>query len=93
MRFLFSYGLALVIILVLGAWLATGTLVVPGQGPGKGEMTVVEAIDGEDGGPVTTALRSTGLLKAEEHHEGPDPVLTIAQRREGRAACLASPAC
>lgn len=82
MRFLFSYGLALIIVLVLGAWLATGMLVVPGQGPGKGEVSIVEAIDGHDGGAVTTALQSTGLLKAEEHHEGPDPVLTIAQRQE-----------
>lgn len=82
MRRLYSYGLALLIVLGLGAWLATGTLVIPGQGPGNGEIRIVEAIDGEDGGPVATALQSAGLLKEEEHHAGPDPVLTIAQRQE-----------
>ena len=81
MRFLLSYGLALVIIVALGFWLSSGTLIIPGQGPGKGESTVAEAIDGEDGGAVTTAMQSTGLLKAEETHEGPDPALTIAERQ------------
>jgi multidrug efflux system membrane fusion protein len=81
MRFLFSYGLAIVIVLVLGAWLATGMLVTPGNGPGNGETPVLVALEGEDGGPVTQALEATGLVKP-EHEAGhdEDPTLTIAQR-------------
>lgn len=82
MQFIFSYGLAIVIVLVLGVWLATGMLVTPGNGPGNGETPVVVALEGEDGGPVTQALKSTGLVKPQDeaHHEGPDPTLTIAER-------------
>jgi multidrug efflux system membrane fusion protein len=83
MRFLFSYGLAIIIVLVLGVWLATGMLVTPGNGPGNGETPVLVAIEGEDGGPVTNAMETAGLVKPEDevvHNEGPDPHLTIAQR-------------
>src|SRR5687768_4378092 len=80
MRFLFSYGLAIIIVLVLGAWLATGMLVTPGNGPGNGETPVVVALEGEDGGPVTETLETTGLIKPEAEHEGADPHLTIAER-------------
>ncbi len=80
MRFIFSYGLALVIIVALGAWLATGVLVTPGNGPGNGEKPVVVALEGEDGGPITDALETTGLVKEEVEHEGVDPAMTIAQR-------------
>ena len=48
MRFLFSYGLALVIIVLIGVWMATGTLVLPGNGPGNGETPVVQVIEGKD---------------------------------------------
>jgi membrane fusion protein, multidrug efflux system len=82
MRFIFSYGLALVIVVLLAAWLATGSLVIPGMGPGKGETPVVQALEGKDGGPVTSALESTGLVKAEEHVDGPDPALSIAERQK-----------
>lgn len=81
MRFLFSYGLALVIIVLIGVWMATGTLVLPGNGPGNGETPVVEALEGKDGGPMTEALESSGLIKKEEADEGPDPALTIAERQ------------
>ncbi|MDB5612519.1 MAG: efflux transporter periplasmic adaptor subunit, partial [Devosia sp.] len=36
MRALFSYGVALLILVGIGGWLATGTLVVGGNGPGNG---------------------------------------------------------
>lgn len=81
MKFFVSYGLALVIVAVLAFWLATGTLVIPGRGPGNGEVSVAEAIEGQDGGPITQALESTGLVKPVEHHEGPDPELSIAERQ------------
>lgn len=91
MRFLFSYGLAIIIVLVLGAWLATGMLVTPGNGPGNGETPVVVALEGEDGGPVTQALETTGLIKPEAEPEGADPSLTIAER-EAESTGLQAPA-
>jgi multidrug efflux system membrane fusion protein len=82
MRRFFSLGLALLIVLGLGVWLGTGTLVIGGRGPGNGEMSVAEALDGHKDGPVNSALENAGLLKAEVHEEGPDPALTIAERQE-----------
>ena len=45
MRALFSYGAALVIVIIVGIWLGTGTLVQGGNGPGKGEKPVMSLID------------------------------------------------
>lgn len=81
MRALFSYGLALLILLGAGAWLATGTLVVGGSGPGNGEKPIVSVIEGKAHGPVATALGNAGVL-AEHHEPETDPALTIAQRNE-----------
>lgn len=80
MRAFYSYGLAGLIILVIGAWLGTGVLVIGGNGPGNGERPVVALFE-PDGGPVTDTLHESGL--AVEHHGSPggiDPHLTIAER-------------
>ena len=45
MRAIYSYGIALVIVLVLAVWLGTGILVNGGHGPGKGEKPVVSVIE------------------------------------------------
>lgn len=81
MRALFSYGLAFLILLGGGAWLATGTLVVGGNGPGKGEKPLISVIEGEEHGPLHNALAEAGML-AEHHAPITDPALTIAQRNE-----------
>jgi len=81
MRALFSYGLALLILLGAGAWLATGTLVVGGNGPGNGEKPIISVIEGQDHGPLATKLGEAGIL-AEHPHPATDPALTIAQRNE-----------
>jgi multidrug efflux system membrane fusion protein len=69
LRPLVSYGVAGLIVLVAGAWLATGTLVIGGRGPGNGERPLVSLIDKD-------------AKMAEVHHddERPDPHLTIAER-------------
>ncbi|KRB01301.1 hypothetical protein ASD83_07265 [Devosia sp. Root685] len=81
MRALFSYGLALLILLGAGAWLTTGTLVQGGNGPGNGEKPIVSVIEGEEHGPIHNALAGAGVL-AEHHAPEIDPALTIAQRNE-----------
>ena len=81
MRALKSYGLAAILLLGLGAWLLTGVLVQGGKGPEAGEKTVVAAIEGEDGGPLTKAVAATGMAKAVEHAEDTaDAALSIAER-------------
>ncbi|MHA6729924.1 efflux RND transporter periplasmic adaptor subunit [Devosia sp. A369] len=79
MRALFSYGVALLILLGIGGWLATGTLVVGGNGPGKGETKIISVIEGQENGPLATTLGEAGIL-AEHPHPETDPTLTIAQR-------------
>lgn len=79
MRALFSYGLAFAILVLAAGWLATGTLVVGGQGPGNGEKAIVSVLEGEENGPVATQLKEAGVL-AEPPHPEVDPELTIAQR-------------
>lgn len=68
MRAIYSYGVAGVILVAGAAWLATGTLVAGGNGPGNGERPIIPALhaDASAGG---------------EHAEGEiDPHLTIAER-------------
>lgn len=81
MRALFSYGLALLILLGAGTWLATGTLVQGGNGPGNGEKPIISVLEGQDHGPIHNALADAGVL-AEHHAPEVDPALTIAQRNE-----------
>lgn len=84
MRALFSYGLALLILLGAGAWLATGTLVVGGNGPGNGERPIISVIEGQDHGPLHTTLADAGVL-AEHAEPETDPHLSIAQRNEAQS--------
>ncbi len=81
MRALFSYGVALLLLIGIGGWLATGTLVVGGSGPGNGEKPIISVIEGQEDGPLHTTLADAGVL-AEPHHPETDPHLTIAQRNE-----------
>jgi len=81
MRAFFSYGVAFLIVVAAGAWLATGTLIQGGQGPGNGERHIVELVDGNKEGPVKTALENSGVLSESETHTDVDPHLTIAQRQ------------
>ena len=80
MRAIYSYGVALVIVLVLAVWLATGTLINGGHGPGNGEKPVVSLIE-KNGGPLTNAVEKSGINK-NVSSEGIDPAQTIAERTD-----------
>ncbi|HQZ12129.1 MAG TPA: efflux RND transporter periplasmic adaptor subunit [Devosia sp.] len=67
MRAIYSYGIAGLIILVIAAWLATGTFVAGGKGPGNGERAIIDI-----GGEHHAASDHPG--------ENVDPHLTIAER-------------
>ena len=60
MRAIYSYGIALVIVLLLAVWMATGTLVNGGHGPGNGEKPVVSLIE-KNGGPLTNTVEKSGV--------------------------------
>lgn len=80
MRALYSYGAALIIVVIVAVWLGTGTLIRGGQGPGLGEKPVISLIEPK-GGVLTDAAEKSGLeAKAEHDPSVPDPALTIAQR-------------
>ena len=49
MRALFSYGAALVIVIIIAVWLGTGTFIQGGKGPGLGEKPVVSLIEAKGG--------------------------------------------
>ena len=49
MKFISSYGVAFVLIAIVAGWLATGTFIQGGKGPGEGEKPIVELLLGDDG--------------------------------------------
>ena len=80
MRALTSYGIALILLVVIGLWMSTGLFVQGGNGPELGERRVIEVVEPE-GGILTSFVESTGL--AVEHHEpegAENPALSIAER-------------
>jgi multidrug efflux system membrane fusion protein len=83
MRAFYSYGVALLIVLIVAVWMGTGTLVIGGNGPGKGERPVVSLVE-KNGGPLTTLVADSGAdhPAAEGAEPAEDPALTIAQRND-----------
>ena len=81
MRAIYSYGVALIIVLVLAVWMASGILVTGGKGPGNGERPIVSLVDGGDG-PLTSAVEDSGINERTEQEGHVDPELTIAERNE-----------
>lgn len=81
MHALKSFGLSAVILLIAALWLASGTLVMGGNGPGNGEKSIVGLIEGDQHGPIGTALGEAGLL-AHPHSEETVELarMTIAER-------------
>jgi multidrug efflux system membrane fusion protein len=67
---LFSYGVAGLIVLGGALWLGSGTLVVGGNGPGKGETPIIALVD-------KNAAHDVG---EKAHENGIDPDKTIAER-------------
>lgn len=79
MRAIFSYGVALIIVLVLAVWMASGILVTGGNGPGNGERPIVSLVE-QDGGPLTDAISDSHINDHPEQEGHVDPHLTIAER-------------
>lgn len=84
MRAIYSYGIAAVIVLVIAAWLVTGTFVAGGNGPGNGERPIISFFGGsEESGEHAQSGEATHVAEGEaveENGEHIDPHLTIAER-------------
>ncbi len=72
MRYIMSYGAALLLILLIAGWLASGTLIQGGKGPGNGEQEIIDLIETNENGPVRRLFASLGLIE-------PDPLETDQQ--------------
>jgi multidrug efflux system membrane fusion protein len=89
MRAFYSYGVALLILLVVAVWMGTGTLVIGGNGPGKGERPVVSLVE-KNGGPLTTLVADSGINAEPESEDHVDPALTIAERNDQKGSGTAA---
>ncbi len=85
MRFLRSYGVAFILIVIVALWMGGGVLVRGGQGPGNGEKPIISLIGGDAGHGEEEAHGAAGS------EEEINPHLSIAERnaenvtREGTA--------
>jgi len=68
MRYIMSYGAALVLILVIAGWLVSGTLIQGGQGEGQGEQPFIDVIAPDDG-PLRDLFATIGLVEEDEGEE------------------------
>lgn len=66
MRALLSYAIALLIIVVIGVWMASGIVVQGGQGEGQGEKTVLEALGLGDNQRLNDLMVEFGLAPAKD---------------------------
>lgn len=80
MQFLKSFGLSFFILAGAAIWLGTGTFVMGGQGPGNGEHSIVGLIEGDDHGPISTALAEAGVLPQHSAEEVELARMTVAER-------------
>lgn len=70
MRAFMSYGIALVIIVIIAVWMSTGTLVIGGSGPGEGEKPIISVFE-DNGGHAATESGAS---------DPNSPALSIAER-------------
>jgi len=70
MRYVMSYGVALVLILLIAGWLASGTLIEGGKGEGQGERAIIDMIEPDQDGPVRRLFAAIGLIEAGQAKAG-----------------------
>jgi len=89
MRYIMSYGVALVLILLIAGWLASGTLIEGGKGPGKGETAIISLIEPQQNGPVHRLFRAVGLIKPDQKEAGGKDVASNANAPQDNAQAVA----
>lgn len=81
MRAIWSYGVALAIIVIIGIWMGTGTLVNGGHGPGNGEGPVVSLVE-PNGGALTEAVKNVAPDTSGDEAEAEEAKKTIVERNQ-----------
>ena len=79
MRYIMSYGVALMLLLLIAGWLASGTLIQGGRGPEKGEQAIIDLIEPDNEGPVRKLFMSLGLITDPEVAEEPNADMAVAE--------------
>lgn len=69
MRFLMSYGVALLLLLGLGAWMASGYIVQGGQGPGNGTTAALDAVDVPGGDKAKELMVEFGVIQSDDEKQ------------------------
>ncbi len=92
MRYIMSYGVALVLILLIAGWLASGTLIEGGQGAGKGETAIIGLVEPNNNGPVHRLFRAVGLIKPDQKEAGGKDVASNNGAAKNSAPAVAAPA-
>lgn len=85
MRAFLSYAIALLIIVVIGLWMASGILVQGGQGEGEGEKTVLEALGLGDNERLQDLMVEFGLASPDQE------TAEVAGTAPAEAAATAQP--
>lgn len=62
MRFLLSYGVAFLLIVIVGVWMASGSLVQGGQGEGNGERAILDVLELPQDSGIRATLEQIGLV-------------------------------
>ncbi|AVX05025.1 efflux RND transporter periplasmic adaptor subunit [Maritalea myrionectae] len=86
MRFLMSYGVAFLLLVGIGGWMASGYLVQGGQGPGNGETQALDAVDLPGADKAKDLMTEFGLIKSDEEQAAEDEVAQAEAEAETAAA-------
>lgn len=81
MRAIWSYGVALLIIIGIAVWMGTGTIVNGGHGAGNGESPAIALVEPE-GGALTEAVKGVAPDLSEDEAEAEEAAKTIAERND-----------
>lgn len=91
MRFLMSYGVAFLLLLGIGGWMASGYIVQGGQGPGNGETQTLDAVDLPGADKAKDLMTEFGLIQSDEEAEAETAAAEAdAEAQQAEAAELQS---
>ncbi|MCZ4271009.1 efflux RND transporter periplasmic adaptor subunit [Maritalea porphyrae] len=85
MRFLLSYGVAFLLIVGIGVWMASGTLVQGGQGAGNGERAILDVLELPEDSGIRGVLEQVGLVTPTEPTQENIDVATEEPEAEAEA--------
>jgi multidrug efflux system membrane fusion protein len=86
-----SYGVAFLLLLGIGGWMASGYIVQGGQGPGNGETQTLDAVDLPGADKAKDLMTEFGLIQSDEEAEAETAAAEAdAEAQQAEAAELQS---